>query len=159
MLLIYCAGVLLFIGTGRITADDPSDYPIFSGEPHICPATQTKIIAAWSLLVELLQQTNSARAAFILDYGISKSELSFWPWYSRHVCRKISSTGKRVDILYENFGYFLHSEKTKSNSLVLSNLLTFSDTTRLSTNRDWAPWVSPFSPLFFCGYWRKLSRK
>jgi hypothetical protein len=46
MLLIYCAGVLLFICTGRITADDPSDYPIFSDEPHICPATQAKIIAA-----------------------------------------------------------------------------------------------------------------
>jgi hypothetical protein len=35
-----------FICTGRITADDPSNYPIFSDEPHICPATQAKIIAA-----------------------------------------------------------------------------------------------------------------
>jgi hypothetical protein len=45
MLLIYGAGVLLFICTGRISADDPSNYPIFSDEPHICPATQAKIIA------------------------------------------------------------------------------------------------------------------
>jgi hypothetical protein len=46
MLLIYCAGVLLFICTERISADDPSDYPIFSDEPHMCPAAQAKIITA-----------------------------------------------------------------------------------------------------------------
>jgi hypothetical protein len=35
MLLIHCAGVLLFIFTRRITADDPSDYPIIADEPHL----------------------------------------------------------------------------------------------------------------------------
>ncbi len=44
MLLIHRAGVLLFICTGRITADDPSGYPIISNEPHKCPATQAEIV-------------------------------------------------------------------------------------------------------------------
>jgi hypothetical protein len=46
VLLVNGAGVLLFIRAGGIAADNPSDYPIFSSEPHVCPTTQAKIIAA-----------------------------------------------------------------------------------------------------------------
>ena len=54
--------------------------------------------------------------------GRRQIRTQFWPWYSRHVCRKFSSTGKRVDVLYEDFGYFLHSKKTESNSLIRKQL-------------------------------------
>ena len=54
--------------------------------------------------------------------GRRQIRTQFWPWYSRHVCRKFSGTGKRVDVLNENFGYFLRSRKTKSNSLICKQL-------------------------------------
>ena len=54
MLLIHRAGVLLFICTGRIIADDPSDYPIISDKSHVSPATQAEVVVAQSLRIELL---------------------------------------------------------------------------------------------------------
>ena len=88
--------------------------------------------------------------------GRRQVRTQFLSWYSRHLfSRKFPST-KHVWTTWTRISVsFLHVQINQILEWSIRDIsLTFSDTTRRLTNRDRAPWVPPFSPLFFCGYWR-----
>ncbi len=88
--------------------------------------------------------------------GRRQVRTQFWSWYSHHLfSRKFPSTNHVWTTWTRISMSFLHVQTDQILEWSIKDIsLTFSDTTRLLTNRDQAPWVPPFSLLFFCGYWQ-----